>query len=348
MFSRRPLPLKLSPKARQDYPERLRLFLLANKRSGRGAVFGELMAKPKIDKKSAELATLERIKKLAVTAMFSDDELLDELVLKGGNAMALIHKLTSRESVDLDFSMRHDFPGGVEAVRRRIETALQRTFRPAGYEPFDFKMAERPAHISEDLADFWGGYGLEFKLVTTEQFAAQKNHLEQLRRTALSIGQGKKFLIDISRFEYIEDKQEDELDGYRIYVYSPLMIACEKLRAICQQMEEYAPVVKRSDRRPGSERARDFVDIHTLVEKLSLDLAAPKAIDMTREMFRLKHVEIGWLGNMEKYREHHRQGFRAVQDTVSPGFDLKDFDFYFDYVTDLARKVLAVASAGES
>jgi len=111
-----------------------------------------------------ERDVLEQIKKWAVVAMFSDDELMDELVLKGGNAMALIHKLTSRQSIDLDFSMRHDFSGGVEAVQRRIETALQRTFRPEGYEPFDFKMAEKPAKVSEDLADFWGGYGLEFKL----------------------------------------------------------------------------------------------------------------------------------------------------------------------------------------
>lgn len=298
------------------------------------------MAKPKIDKKNEELTALERIKKLAVTAMFSDDELLEELVLKGGNAMALIHKLTSRESVDLDFSMRHDFPGGVESVQRRIEVALQRTFRPAGYEPFDFKMEEKPAHVSADLAGFWGGYAVEFKLVSNEQFAVQKDNLEQLRRSAISIGQGRKFLIDISRFEYVDDKEQTELDGYRIYVYSPLMIACEKLRAICQQMEEYAPVVRRNNR-PGSQRARDFLDIYTLVEALALDLVSPKAIDMTREMFRLKRVQLDWLANIEKYRDFHRQGFPAVQATVNRKLQLKEFDFYFDYVVSIARQVLA-------
>jgi hypothetical protein len=297
------------------------------------------LAKRKAEPKSDELVTLDRIKTLAVTAMFSDEQLLDELVLKGGNALALIHKLTSRESVDLDFSMRHDFPGGVEAVQQRIESALVRTFQPAGYQPFDFKMAERPARISEDMAGFWGGYGVEFKLVTTEQFAAHKDNLEFLRRSALSIGQGRKFLIDISRFEYVDDKQQTQLDGYRIFVYSPLMIACEKLRAICQQMDEYAPVVKRSNR-PGAERARDFLDIHTLVDKLALDLTSAKAVDMTREMFRLKRVELAWLGNFEKYREFHRQGFVAVKATVSPGVELREFDFYFDFVAALAAKVL--------
>lgn len=305
------------------------------------------MAKSKTDQKNDELATLERVKRLAVTAMFSDDELLDELVLKGGNAMALIHKLTSRESVDLDFSMRHDFPEGVEAMTDRIHQALQRTYRPAGFVPFDLRMAEKPANISAEMASFWGGYAVEFKLVTHEQYAKHENNLEQLRREALSIGQGRKFLIDISRFEYVADKEETDLDGYRIYVYSPLMIACEKLRAICQQMAAYAPIVRRSEGRPGSQRARDFFDIHTLVECLSLDLTAPKAIDMTREMFALKHVPLVFLGQIDAEREFHRQGFPSVQATVAVGFELQSFDAYFDYVVHLAARVLAAATEAE-
>jgi len=286
-----------------------------------------------------ERITLDQIKRLTVAAMFSDDELMDELVLKGGNAMALIHKLTSRESVDLDFSMRHDFPHGTEAVKVRIERALQHTFRPAGFEPFDFKMEEKPAEVSEELALFWGGYGVEFKLVANAQFSLLKDDLVKLRNAALNIGQGRKFFIDISRFEYVEDKETTELDGYRIYVYSPLMIACEKLRALCQQMDEYGPVIRR-DRRPGAPRARDFVDIHVLVEGLKLDMVSAKATDITRQMFTLKHVELEWLANIERYREFHRQGFQSVIDTVSRDFDLQPFDFYADYVVQLANAVL--------
>jgi hypothetical protein len=302
------------------------------------------MKKKTASPKGDELITLEKIKKLAVTAMFSDDDLMDQLVLKGGNAMALIHKLTSRESVDIDFSMSHDFQDGAQAVQKRIEQALQRTFRPEGYEPFDFKMEEKPAEVSPDLAGFWGGYGVEFKLVATAQFVALKNDQVKLRNAALSIGQGRKFFIDISRFEYIDDKEPTELDGYRIYVYSPLMIACEKLRAICQQMDEYAPVVKRNNR-PGSQRARDFIDIHVLVESLQLDMLSPKAIDITRKMFALKHVELDWLAYIDKYRAFHRQGFPSVQATVSRDFDLQAFDFYVDYVVNLAHHVLATARA---
>lgn len=305
------------------------------------------MKRKKDEKKNDELAILEHVKRLAVKAMFSDDDLMETLVLKGGNAMALIHQLTSRESVDLDFSMQHDFTDGVEAMTARIERALQRTFPPAGYMPFDLKMAERPATIPPEMADFWGGYAVEFKLITLDQFARYKENLEQMRREALSVGQGKKFLIDISRFEYIADKEESDLDGYRIYVYSPTMIACEKLRALCQQMAAYASIVKRKDDRPGSQRARDFLDIHTLVERLRLDLTSQKAIDITRHMFTAKHVPLALLGHIEAQREFHRQGFPSVQATVASGFQLKSFDFYFDYVVDLAKGLLEAAREAE-
>lgn len=88
------------------------------------------MAKNKVEK-TAEATAVEKIKRLAVMAVFSDHELLEELVPKGGNAMALIHRLSARASVNLDFSMKHDFPDGVEVTLKRIGAALERTFRAA-------------------------------------------------------------------------------------------------------------------------------------------------------------------------------------------------------------------------
>ena len=64
----------------------------------------------------------------------------------------------------------------------------------------------------------------------------------------------------------MEDKQDWDFDGTLIYVYSPSMIVCEKLRAICQQMPEYGPVIKRE--RLGSARPKDFVDIFVLTKEL--------------------------------------------------------------------------------
>ena len=42
-----------------------------------------------------------------------------------------VHRLSARASVNLDFSMKHDFPDGVEVTLKRIGAALERTFRAA-------------------------------------------------------------------------------------------------------------------------------------------------------------------------------------------------------------------------
>lgn len=286
---------------------------------------------------SSEAQLLEKVKRLGVQAMFSDDTLLDELVLKGGNAMALVHRLSARASVDLDFSISHDFPDGIEVVQARIEKALTITFRENGFEVFDLKMTENPKAISPDMADFWGGYGVEFKLITANLFKLHSADIESLRKHALSIGQGKRFLIDISRFEYTLDKQQFDFDGYRIYVYSPEMIVCEKLRAICQQMPEYGPIIKRS--RAGSARARDFIDIHVLVDTLKLDLTSEKNQEMLVRMFELKKVPLFFLGRLSEHSDYHRADFPAVQATMVAGANVRDFDFYFNFTQDLVNSL---------
>ena len=293
-------------------------------------------------KKNAAVKTdselnLEQIKRVSITAMFADDELFDNLVLKGGNALNLIHRLGSRASLDLDFSMQHDWPEELEIFRARVEQTLVKTFQQNGYAVFDVKMEEKPKAISEDMADFWGGYAVEFKLIQLALYEKHKGDINELRKRAVSIGQGKRFLIDVSRFEYIEGKQVVDLDGYRIYVYSPQMIVCEKLRAICQQMPEYGSVIKRG--RAGSARARDFVDIHVLVTILNLDLTLGQSKETLSGMFQAKKVPLSLLGKISEHREFHRPDFPAVLATVDAGTKLEEFDFYFDFVLALVGKL---------
>lgn len=144
-------------------------------------------------------------------------------------------------------------------------------------------------------------------------------------------------MIDISRFDYCEGKESRIIDGLTIYIYSPTMIVCEKLRALCQQMPEYAEIVKRG--RSGSARARDFVDIHQLMNQFAIDLSSDASWSTLGNIFHAKRVPLRLLGELENYREFHRQNFQAVQDTVKPGIKLKDFDFCFDYVGGLIKKL---------
>lgn len=52
-------------------------------------------------------------------------------------------------------------------------------------------MQERPRTISEDLAGFWGGYAVEFKLVDAAFFGEHKGDLDAPRRNDVTIGQGR-------------------------------------------------------------------------------------------------------------------------------------------------------------
>jgi hypothetical protein len=47
-------------------------------------------------RQTSELERLETIKIHAIIAMFSDDELMEKLVLKGGNALDLIYRISPR------------------------------------------------------------------------------------------------------------------------------------------------------------------------------------------------------------------------------------------------------------
>ncbi|MCT7317409.1 nucleotidyl transferase AbiEii/AbiGii toxin family protein [Ralstonia sp. CHL-2022] len=287
------------------------------------------------DPKQQDTNLLERIKLLAIQGMFLDDALLEQLVLKGGNAMALVHRVSARASVDLDFSMRQDFSEGFDKVAERIKKTLLDTFRDGGFELFDFKMIEKPTAISDDMKHFWGGYGVEFKLVSADVHTQFSGNIEELRKRAINLGQGTKFLIDISRFEFVDDKQEREIDGTVIFVYSPEMIVCEKLRAICQQLPEYGEVVKRG--RAGSQRARDFIDIFVLVNGLHIDLQTERNQKILQAMFEAKKVPLSFLGQIEKTYDFHAAGADSVKDTVAADFDLQEFRHYFDYVVSLTE-----------
>jgi predicted nucleotidyltransferase component of viral defense system len=64
--------------------------------------------------------SLEEIRRRTLIALFSDDELMNDLVLKGGNALALIYDSGpgSRASVDMDFSIPAEFADLIKAEER--------------------------------------------------------------------------------------------------------------------------------------------------------------------------------------------------------------------------------------
>ena len=280
-----------------------------------------------------------RIKRLTIIAMFSDDELMNRLVLKGGNALEIVHSVNSRSSKDLDFSIEGEFSQDqVDAITGKIEKCLKGTFNSQGYEVFDVIFIKKPPELTPDMADFWGGYQVEFKVIRTKTYYDLGSDLASLRNYAEEVDASakKKFTIDISKFEYCTPKQEKELDNHTIYVYSPDHIVIEKIRSICQQMPEYGVIVKSQSLSP---RSRDFFDIYSAIEHFRIDLTTPENIDLIKCSFESKKVPLELIGRIRKYREYHRQAFDAVKATVYPSTELLDFDFYFDYVVEKCEQL---------
>jgi hypothetical protein len=79
----------------------------------------------------------------------------------------------------------------------------------------------------------WGGYLIEFKIISRGEYLKRSRDIEALRRGALVVSPGNKrrFKVDISKFEFCAVKEEHEIDSFTVYAYSLEMMAIEKLRA---------------------------------------------------------------------------------------------------------------------
>ena len=287
-------------------------------------------------RKAPDLEFITRLKRWAIMGVFADDDLMDLFVLKGGNALDIVHLLGSRASVDIDLSMAEDIdPLTVTDIEAKLHRGLNLVFGENGYVAFDIEVKPRPRQISADVEDFWGGYRVTFKLIATEKRRLLGDDLERLRREALMIGGEGKLQIDISKHEFIEGKEASDLDGYQIFVYPPMMIVAEKLRAICQQMPEYRKIVRTNVRA----RARDFLDIHATVERFALDLRQPEFHDLVLSVFAAKRVPPSFLARINETKAFHEPDFVSVQATMHSKVKLRDFGFYFDYVCGLAESL---------
>jgi len=268
-----------------------------------------------------------KIRRTTIIALFADDELAEILALKGGNALSLVHGITSRTSIDLDFSIKQDFADFPDA-KKRIFRVLKDRFDSAGYVVFDEKLLIKPQIEGEDLRPWWGGYELNFKLIEKERYdvlVQTKPKKLGIEATVTGPGNQRVFKVDFSKYEHIEGKEAHELDDYSIYVYTPEMIFIEKLRAICQQMPDYA------DPRSASPRARDFFDIHETIEKRNIDLTSPENVELLRLIFEAKKAPVSLLLGVGDTREFHRPDWPSVETSVADN-SVERFDFYFDYV----------------
>src|SRR5580658_3925906 len=94
------------------------------------------------------------IRSLVIVALFAEDRLLDQLVLKGGNAINLIYGYGSRSSLDIDCSIDGDFANPDEIGDVLLRT-LQARFREKNRDVFDFSFGRRPFLRGLDIDNRW-------------------------------------------------------------------------------------------------------------------------------------------------------------------------------------------------
>jgi predicted nucleotidyltransferase component of viral defense system len=287
-------------------------------------------------------ATIEEIKRLVIIALASDEQLMVTLVLKGGNAIDILQnkhaRSLSRSSYDIDFSIAGDFDEDMEGIKGLIKKTISNTFLENGLTVFDYKFFLKPSSVRPEVKDFWGGYNIEFKIILTKEYHRAQGGMERLRRSAIAIlpNNSPKIEIEISKYEYVKDKIEANVDGYLIYIYSPEMIVFEKVRAICQQFPEYAVIVPSHSPRP---RARDFYDIFLIMDQHRIDPVLKKNKEMLACIFQAKHVPLDYLRLIHKNLAFHKQDWQNVLDTLPAKEEAESFDFYAGYVLNNFQKL---------
>jgi hypothetical protein len=150
-----------------------------------------------------------------------------------------------------------------------------------------------------------------------------------MHSVSLTENDKKIYSVDISKYEYIGKARPKEIDGTVTSVYSPEMLALEKLRAICQQDPSYKDIVFTMSQRP---RPRDFYDIYNLTESFSLDYTTKENKELLIHIFEAKKVPLPFICRIPEFYEFHFGDWESVLQTIDQHEKPMEFRFYFEFV----------------
>lgn len=296
---------------------------------------------------------LFNIRKLTVIALFSDDDLMGMLVLKGGNALEVGYGLNSRASIDIDVSLVEEFSviglENDEQIRLKLQNVLEKTFETNGYKVYDVKLISKPKKMNELTHSFWGGYEATFKLIDSEKYNEYADNFNKLVKHSLSVnGEKRTISIDFGRFEYCELTTTTEIDGYEIQIYTPELIIYEKLRAICQQMPSYLETIGKVHEF-GGPRPRDFYDIHTILEndtikQQNIDFKSHESFEHLKACFEAKKVPLTLLNEIKNTKDFHIQAEAKLKESIIDKRNYQGFDFYFNYIINFIDENILIPS----
>lgn len=263
-----------------------------------------------------------------IIAIYREPEPSVKLFLKGGSAMRLFDNLTTRLSIDIDFSIDEAIDD--ENFFNDMEAKIGNRFHELEFETIDFKWIKKPKRKSKDKPDWWGGWAFEFKIVS---FTHREKSIEEKRRNAL-VPEGAnspKIPVEISEHEYCKNGRTKNINGVNIFGYSRELIVLEKIRAICQQHQDYKYKL-------STNRARDFYDIYELTVDVEDDFVK-RCSGFIENVFRAKEVPMDILRCLweDDFIDSQKRGFDQVKDTVRG--QVEDFDVYVESLRFLVKEI---------
>ena len=201
----------------------------------------------------------------------------------------------------------------------------------------DFKPTRKPKIKKTGTPDFWGGWAVEFKIITKEQL-----NLSKARRSSSAIiPEGfltNKIPIDISEMEYCEGFETIKVKSIEIKVYSKPLLVLEKLRAICQSHPGYQYRITESN------RARDFYDIEQIYIKVlnegHINNFFKELSKHIIKVFEAKNVPLFLIDSClsnEDFLKSQEIGWEEVKSTVRSLN--QNFSYYVQTIKDIVKKI---------
>lgn len=276
---------------------------------------------------------IDKIKRLTLRALVSDEVLMKGLVLKGGNALSIAYNIKDRGSVDIDFSIENDFSEEeITRIENQLDNLLNSEFVKEDMLVFDIKFKEKP---KQQKVKEWKGYEILFKIIPRELFVEGSDQKNRMNAISIKSDHSKSFSVDISSYEYVASSKMADVEGTILRVYTPEMIVIEKLRALCQSLPEYQKIVPTAKLKG---RARDFYDIWNVCQHFSLDFKAEKNKQLMEDIFASKLVPVSFLSLVPKYKDLQSKDWVNVIDTVEE--NLKEFEFYYNFTMSIVKNLI--------
>ena len=290
----------------------------------------------------------EEIRKIILKTIYTEESTKELLILKGGQSLS-IYNFSNRASYDIDFTIKESQEKVFERIEPILKMNLEKAFEEVNFYLFDYKFTPKPRERHCNLPPYWGGYALEFKLISKikkEQLEREYDQQEKIdkaiRNLAIPFGKNNstKVELEFSYHEYSKNPMEIALEGttIKIKLYRPIIVVYEKIRALCQNIPgDHLPKNKRG-------RSRDLYDIYSIIfSRSEYALGETEVFDKEnvielKEVFKSKEVPLELLLKLEDSYELLKKDFEDTFILTLPEAEKLEFNYLYEFIKYIMRE----------